>query len=124
MLISNQFKLLLSKIKVAQFNKKKILKLKLFSVVLPLLDILWGCGIIYGYSKIKNGYIIFLKYSLRGLGTLNSVAFFYPILTKNQLKTLLTINPHYSYLVLTCKGISIRLKKNLVQYGGILIAKL
>jgi hypothetical protein len=54
----------------------------------------------------------------------DSVAFLYPILTKKQLKTLIILNPYYSYLILTFKGISICSKSNLVDYGGRLIAKL
>lgn len=123
MLISNKFKLLLSKIRVAQHSKKKKLKLKKFSVDLLFLDVLWKNGVIYGYTKIKDSYIIFLRYSLKGV-MIDSVAFLYPRLTKKQLKTLITLNPHFSYLVLTFKGVSICSKSNLVQYGGRLIAKL
>lgn len=124
MLISNKFKLLLSKIRIAQCNKKKKLKLKIFSIDLILLDLLWKNGVIYGYNKKKDICIIFLRYSLRGFGMVDSVAFLYPILTKKQLKTLIILNPYYSYLILTFKGISICSKSNLVDYGGILIAKL
>jgi hypothetical protein len=124
MLTSNKFKLLLSKIIIAQCKKKKKLKLKSLSVDLVLLNILWKIGIIYGYTKTDIGCIIFLKYSLSG-GMLSPDAFSYLKLTKKQLNMLFVLNPNVTYMLLSFKGISIYLKSNLIkQKNGALVAKL
>lgn len=123
MLIINNFKLILSKIRVAQQNKKKILKLNTFDNDLIILDILWKKGFIYGYNKTKNGYIIFLKYSLQGFGVLESLIFLNSKLTKKELKTLLILDSNFSYLVLTYKGIAIYSLVSTIEHGGKIIAK-
>jgi hypothetical protein len=124
MLTSNKFKLLLSKIIIAQSRKKKKLKLKSLSVDLVLLNILWKIGIIYGYVLTKVSFIIFLKYSASGV-MLSPDAFSYLTLTKKQLKVLLVLNPNVTYMLLSFKGISIYLKSNLIkQKNSTLVAKL
>jgi len=119
----NKFKLILSKIRIAQQNKKKILKLNVFNSDLLILNVLWKKGLIYGYNKTKDGYVVFLKYSLRGLGLLNSLVFLNTKLTKKELKTLLILDSNFSYLVLTYKGVYIYSLANNIKYGGKLIAK-
>lgn len=115
---------MLSKIRVAQFSKKMTLKLKTRPVDLILLDVLWRKGFIYGYTKIQGSSTIFLRYSLEGLGVLNSIVFLNSELTTLQIKTLIRLDPNYSYLVLTNKGIYVHSVHNSVQGGGRLIAKL
>jgi hypothetical protein len=88
-----------------------------------LLDVLWRNGFIYGYNKIKDNYLIFLKYDLQGWGILDSTIFLDSKLTNRQFKTLLLLDAHYSYLVLTCKGIFIYSISNSVEHAGRLIAK-
>jgi ribosomal protein S8 len=124
MSITNKLKLLLSKIKIAQFSKKKKLKLKIISVDLFLLDILWKNGFIYGYNKLKLDYFIFLRYSLQGEGILDFTTFSDQQLSSKKLKRLLLLDSNYSYLVLTSKGTSIYSTMNSVNLGGKFIAKL
>jgi ribosomal protein S8 len=124
MSIINKLKLLLSKIRVAQFNKKKKLKLKILSVDIFLLEILWKNNFIYGYNKIQSGYFVFLRYNLQGQGILDYLLFLYSHLNNKKLKRLLLLNPNESYLVLTQRRISICSAMNAVQHGGKLIAKL
>lgn len=117
--MSSKFKLLLSKIVVAQQSQKKRLKLKIFRINLIFLNALWKNGIIYGYTKIKNGYNIILKYNSASLCN-----FMYNTLTKKKLKTLTILNPNDSYIFLNSKGISIYSKKSSINSGGVLIAKI
>lgn len=124
MSIINKFKFLLSKIRVAQLSKKITLKVKIISVDLVILDALWKNGLIYGYSKVQDSCTIFLRYNLQGLGILNSIFFLKLKLTNKQVKTLITLDPNYIYLVLTNKGIFIRSINTLVKDGGKLIARL
>jgi len=113
----------LSKIKVAQISKKKIIKFKVSCTDLLLLDGLWKNGFIHGYKKLRCSYIIFLRYASRGLGLLNSIIFLDSKVSNKQLKTLISLDSYYSYLVLTCKGIFIYSTSDLVKHGGKLIAK-
>jgi hypothetical protein len=117
--MSSKFKLLLSKIIVAQQSQKKILKLKFFCVDLIFLNFLWKNGIIYGYNKINNGYNIILNFNSASFG-----CFIHNKLTKKKIKTLIILNPNDSYIFLTYKDISIPSKKSLVSDGGLLIAKI
>lgn len=125
MSIINKVKLLLAKIKIAQLSYKKILKVSILSIDLILLNKLWEFGFIYGYSKINNFIYILLKYNLRGFGLINSVIFFNIILSKKALQDALKLDPFYSYLVMTTKGIMFYSKKTSeINHGGVLIAKL
>ena len=125
MSIINKVKLLLAKIKIAQLSYKKILKVSILSIDLILLNKLWEFGFIYGYSKINNFIYILLKYNLRGFGLINSVIFFNIILSKKALQDALKLDPFYSYLVMTTKGIMFYSKKTSeINHGGFLIAKL
>ena len=117
--MSNKFKLLLSKIVVAQQNKKNFLKVKIVFADLHFLNVLWKNGIIYGYNKISIGYNIILRDNLVSFG-----CFMRNKLTKKKLKTLLILNPNDSYIFLTYKEISILSKKSLISDGGRLIAKI
>ena len=120
----NKFKSVLSKIKIAQHNYKKILKLKFLTIDLILLNILWREGFIYGYSKIKQFYFIFLKYNLQGVGLLSFLNFMLISVTKKQLNNLKLINPHCNFLVLTNSGLRLYFHNNLVVgNGGFLLAK-
>jgi hypothetical protein len=66
-----------------------------------------------------------LKYNLRGFGLINSVIFFNIILSKKALQDALKLDPFYSYLVMTTKGIMFYSKKTSeINHGGVLIAKL
>lgn len=121
-MLINKFKLVLSKIRLAQLNKKKILQLKISSVNFVFLDLLWKHGLIFGYNKTQFCYIIFLRYSLSANGSLNSIVFFNFKLTNKEFNSLASLNPHNNYLVLTSKGISIG--STLPISKGILIAKL
>jgi ribosomal protein S8 len=124
MSITNKLKLLLSKIRVAQLNKKKKLKLKILLIDVFLLEILWKNNFIYGYNKIQLCYFVFLRYNLQGQGILDSVIFLNSHLNNKKLKRLLSLNPNENYLVLTHRGISICSAIDSVGYGGKLIAKL
>jgi len=125
MSIINKVKLLLAKIKIAQLSYKKILKVSILSMDLILLNKLWEFGFIYGYTKINNIFYILLKYNSKGLGLINSVIFFNVILSKKELLSALKLDPFYSYLVMTTKGIMFYSIKSLkINYGGVLIAKL
>lgn len=125
MSIINKVKLLLAKIKIAQLSYKKILKVSILSMDLILLNKLWEFGFIYGYNKINNFIYILLKYNLRGLGLINSVIFFNIILSKKALQSALKLDPLYSYLVMTTKGIMFySIKTSEINYGGVLIAKM
>jgi ribosomal protein S8 len=124
MSIINKLKLLLSKIRVAQLNNKKKLKLKSLSIDTFLLEILWKNGFIYGYNKTQLGYFIFLRYNLQGQGILDSTIFLDYDLSNKKLKGLLLLNPNDSYLVFTHIGTSIYSTINAVRHGGKLIAKL
>ena len=125
MSIINKVKLLLAKIKIAQLSYKKILKVSILSIDLILLNKLWEFGFIYGYNKINNFIYILLKYNLRGFGLINSVIFFNIILSKKALQDALKLDPFYSYLVMTTKGIMFYSKKTSeINHGGVLIAKL
>jgi len=125
MSIINKVKLLLAKIKIAQLSYKKILKVSILSIDLILLNKLWEFGFIYGFSKINNFIYILLKYNLRGFGLINSVIFFNIILSKKALQDALKLDPFYSYLVMTTKGIMFYSKKTSeINHGGVLIAKL
>lgn len=125
MLAVNRSKLILAKLKIAEDNNKKVLKIKLFFTDLPLLDLLWKNGFIYGYTYSKNFYFIFLKYNLKGLGLLHSTFFFDIKLSKKDLSNYLKLDSYYSYLVWTVEGLVIySLKNQMVMQGGILIAKL
>jgi ribosomal protein S8 len=119
MLMSSKFKLLLSKIVLAQQSQKFFLNLKISYVDLTFLNVLWKNGIIYGYNKINNNYNIILKYN-----SLSSGGFIHNKLTKKKLKTLITLNPNDSYIFITCKGVFIFSKKSLIMDGGILISKI
>lgn len=123
MLMINKFKSILSKIRIAQQNKKKILKLNVFNSDLLILNVLWKKGLIYGYNRKKDGYVIFLKYNLRGVGILNSLVFLDTKLTKKELKTLLILDSNFSYLVVSYEGIFIYSLATNVKYGGKLIGK-
>lgn len=115
----------MAKLKVAQDNNKKILKIKLFSTDLPLLNLLWKNGFIYGYTYSENFYFIFLKYNLKGLGLLHSTFFICAKLSKKELSNYLKLDSYYSYLVWTVEGFVLYSFKNqTVKDGGILIAKL
>lgn len=125
MSIINKVKLLLAKIKIAQLSYKKTLKVSILSMDLILLNKLWEFGFIYGYTKINNIFYILLKYNSKGLGLINSVIFFNVILSKKELLSALKLDPFYSYLVMTTKGIMFYSIKSLkINYGGVLIAKL
>ena len=117
--MSSKFKLLLSKIVVAQQSQKKILKIKTFHINLIFLNALWKNGVIYGYTKINNGYSLILKYN-----SANLCRFMHNKLTKKKLKTLTILNPNDSYIFLNPKGISIYSKKSSIINGGTLIAKI
>jgi ribosomal protein S8 len=107
MKIISKFKSLLSKIIVAQYTKKKNLKIKKKFLDSLFLDLLWKNGFIFGYSRIKNGYIVFLKYSLRGLSLLNSLVVLDNTINNKQFnKMLITLVPYDSYIVLTrCRNL-------------------
>lgn len=125
MSIINKVKLLLAKIKIAQLSYKKFLKVSIFSMDLILLNKLWANGFIYGYSKINNLFIILLKYNLRGLGILKSIIFLNSNLSQKKLLSMLKLDPFYTYVVMTTKGIMFYSINNLkVNCGGVLIAKL
>jgi len=125
MSIINKIKLLLAKIKIAQLSYKKFLKVSIFSMDLILLNKLWANGFIYGYSKINNLFIILLKYNLRGLGILKSIIFLNSNLSQKKLLSILKLDPFYTYVVMTTKGIMFYSINNLkVNCGGVLIAKL
>ena len=125
MSIINKIKLLLAKIKIAQLSYKKKIKVSILSIDLILLSKLWEFGFIYGYTKINNFIYILLKYNLVGSGLINSVIFFNVILSRKELKSSLKLDPFYSYLVMTTKGIIFYSIKTLkINYGGVLIAKL
>ena len=117
--MSNKFKLLLSKIVVAQQKKKKNLKVKIVFADLHFLNVLWKNGIIYGYNKISIGYNIILKDNLVSFD-----CFMRNKLTKKKLKTLLILNPNDSYIFVTYKGIFISSKKSLITNGGSLVFKM
>ncbi len=120
----NKFKLVLSKIKIAQCNYKKILKLKISSIDFILLNILWKEGFIFGYSKIKQFYFIFLKYNLQGIGLLSSIDFMLILVTKKELNNFKLIDPLCNFLVMTSKGLKLYFQKNLLaDNGGFLLAK-
>nr|QFP99044.1 ribosomal protein S8 [Rhizaria sp.] len=125
MLSIHRFKLVLAKIKIAQLTYKKILKIKLFSIDLRLLNILWRNGYIYGYSKINGFYFIYLKYNLQGKGLLSSVIFLNKNLSRNQIYNLLMMDPYYCYFIMSIKGfIFVSVKNPIINCGGKLIAKL
>ena len=120
----NRFKLILAKIKIAQLHSKKTLKLKLFSIDLLLLNVLWKNGFIYGYKKEKNTYFIFLKYS-KGHSLINNIIFSNTKVSANYLNNLLKIDPYQSYFMFTSEGIFFySLKRLIPAKGGIIFAKL
>ena len=119
----NRFKLILSKLKVAQLNRKKIIKINLFLTDLKLLNLLWKNGFIYGYCKCNNSYNIFLKYTLKGLGILNSIIFLNKKVSKKELNNILLLNSGNSYLILSLDGLKIYSGNSVVVFGGILMAK-
>jgi ribosomal protein S8 len=123
MISINRFKLILSKLKVAQLNRKKIIKINLFLTDLKLLNLLWKNGFIYGYCKCKKIYNIFLKYTLKGLGVLNSMTFFNKIISKKELNNILWLNSGNSYLILSFDGLKIYSGNSKVIFGGVLMAK-
>jgi hypothetical protein len=118
----NKYKLVLSKIKIAQCNRKINLKINLFSVDFTLLNTLWKNGVIYGYKKMSGHYIIFLKYNSVGCGLFMNVMISDFKVTKNQIKVLTKIDPNYSYLSLTNKKIAIPCSS--IKYGGRILAKI
>jgi ribosomal protein S8 len=125
MSIINKFKFVLSKIKVAQLNKKKKIQVKIIYTELIILDALWKNGFIYGYTKkVKDNYNVFLRYSLRGLGILNSISFSKLKLNNKQLKTLIILDPNYMYLMLNNEGIVTLSRNTLAKAGGTIIVKL
>jgi ribosomal protein S8 len=120
MSIINKLKQVLSKIKVAQCSKKVTLKIIIVDII--ILNILWTNGFIYGYHKIQDSYTIFLRYG-QGSGIFKFMIFLDYLLTKKQIKMLLLLDPHYSYLLLTNKGVVICSIGNIVHCGGVIIAK-
>ena len=125
MVISKKFKLILSQIKVAQCNYKKVLKLNIFSADLVLLNLLWKNNLIYGFTKLGVGYAIFLKYTAKGNGLLTSLFFLKGLVSKKKLINLLLLDPLVGYIVLTNQGVYFYSIFDLKYVnGGILIAKL
>ena len=130
MVLINRVKLLLSKITIAQGNYKKILKIKLYSVDLVTLKLLWKNSFIYGFKKIKDLYFIFLKYNAQGLGIFTSIKFLNKHVCRKELQNLLAVNPYRSYFILMPNGFFFfpgkTFIKNNIKFksGGILVAKL
>ena len=121
----NKFTLILSKIKIAQCNYKKILKLKMLPVGLILLNVLWKEGFIYGYSQTKQFYFLFLKYNSQGIGILSQMEFLLLAITKKQLNNYKLKDPHCNYLVFTSKGLKFYSQGALTIFaGGFILAKL
>ena len=125
MIFVNKLKNCLVKIKVAQYEKKKIVLVKASSVNLNLLDMLWKEGFIFGYTLTKGFYQIFLKYNSCGTGILESLLLINYNLPKNTLKKLLLLEPYTSYIVL-CNTNQIQLfpSNTLLKTGGKIIAKI
>lgn len=120
----NKIKLILSKIKVAQLQQKKTLTYKSVLFDQVVLNVLWKNGYIYGYTKNKYSVTIFLRYSLRGTGTLNLMQIFSTKLTSKQISSLTLLDPYYSYLVFVNNKVYIRSICDLSIGGATLIAKL
>lgn len=120
-----KYKVLLAKIKTAQLKYKKILKLKFCYSDLLLLNSLWKRGFIYGYNKGFQLIIIFLKYSLLGFGLLSKIKFVCALITKKELNSLLFFEPYCSFLIVSSNGIiSYEFKRNTLNKGGFLVAKI
>jgi ribosomal protein S8 len=103
MVVNNKFKSCLAKIKVAQLNNKKKLKIKLSLVETSLLDILWLKGFIYGYERFGKYLHIFLKYNCSGRGLLASLSLGSYRLSSKELINLLRLDYYSGYFVVTPK---------------------
>lgn len=125
MFIINKIKFLLAKIRLAQINYKKILKIRLGYWELIIVKLLWKNGFIYGYNKLGDFYFIFLKYKISGIGILNELIFYNRFISKKQLNLLLSLEKNSYYFIFTKRGCKLYSKKNnLILLGGVLIARL
>ena len=125
MVFTNKLKDCLVKIKVAQYEKKKIVLVKVSSVNLNLLDMLWKEGFIFGYTLTNKFYQIYLKYNSCGVGVLESLLLINYTTPKNTLKKWLLLEPYTSYIVLCDKNqVQLFPSNTLLKTGGKIIAKI
>ena len=121
----NRIKFILAKIKVAELQYKKVVKIKIFTVDSIILNTLWSNNLIYGYTIIDSFHIVILKYITQGFGIISSITFLNGNVSKKKIQNLLILDSYSSYFVITTKGIIFgSLKKEKINNGGKLIAKL
>ena len=121
-----KYKLLLSKIKIAQLENKHLFTIQYSSSDLVVLNLLWKNGLIYGYSRDESNCIIFLKYNNKGLGLFTYLSYSNELLSNNLLKNKCFLNPKARYFVFCAKKHIFYVGQDFkfFQFGGKIIAKL
>lgn len=130
-MFKNQFKNLISKIKIAKINKKEILEIKYIHNYQLIFNFLWNYNYIYGYliksfsGDVKNiKYIIFLRYSEKNCSLFRYTTYFDNLCKYKELVNTSFLESNYNHIMLNDKGFFIIKYSLKLKLGGFTFLKI
>jgi len=113
----------LAKLKIAQLNNAKTVKVVAKKENIQLLNFLWRQGYIYGYKTLNTFTCkVFLKYSFNENALLSKCVLLNKIVNNQEIKNLNKLEKNCNYFILNDKGIFSQQECIDNNLGGILFA--